>query len=317
MEQPELWILTGCTAMGKTELSLRIAEKYSAEILSCDSRLVYRGMDIGTAKPLPEEQARVPHHGLDFCSISEQCDVDRYQRYALERIADIQYRGHPVLIVGGSGFYLQSFYKAVTDDIIISSGIREEVSELFRCRGLAGLREALLQLSPQTGTLDLRNPQRVMRALARCLASGQSIPELQRNFEMKASLFQSWRKRSCLLEREAENLQERAARRIDDMLAQGLVEEVRQLQRQGLNPNGPAGRSIGYRETLQWLQSGCRDEAILKAHILLHTKQLIHKQRSWFRHQIPIDRRLNLDQQSPDESFDILSAFFQYRAPCC
>ncbi|MDR2377528.1 MAG: tRNA (adenosine(37)-N6)-dimethylallyltransferase MiaA [Puniceicoccales bacterium] len=317
MERPELWVLTGCTAVGKTELSLRLAEKYSAEILSCDSRLVYRGMDIGTAKPRLEERARVPHHGLDLCSISEHYDVDRYQRYALQKIEDIQRRGHPILIVGGSGFYLQSFYRAVTDDVVVLPGIREEVDELFRRGGLAGLREALLRVSPQTGPLDLRNPRRVMRALARCLASGRSVPELQRNFEKKDSLFQSWKKRSCLLEREAENLQERAARRIDEMLAQGLVEEVRQLQRQGLSSDSPAGRAIGYRETLQWLESGCGDETLLKADILRHTGQLIHRQRSWFRHQIPLDRRLNLDRQNPDESFDILSSFFHWEAPCC
>ena len=310
MESPALWVLTGCTAVGKTALSIRLAQKLSAEILSCDSLNFYREMHIGTAKPSPEERLNVPHHGLDLCGIGEIYDIDRYQRYALDIIQNVQNRGRPVLIVGGSGFYLQSFYKAVTDNIVVPKAIQDYVSERFHREGLQAIVEELLKISPQTGTLDLRNPRRVMRALSRCLASGKNVLELQTLFRAQCSPFHSWTKRTCRLERYSESLQNRVIKRIDHMIRQGLVEEVCQLQAQGLCADNPAGKAIGYRETLHWLQQPKRDILELKANILRHTLRLIHKQRTWFRHQIPIDLVLNLDLQSEDESFDILTTFF-------
>jgi tRNA dimethylallyltransferase len=310
MESPALWVLTGCTAVGKTALSIRLAQKLSAEILSCDSLNFYREMQIGTAKPSPEERLNVPHHGLDLCGIDEIYDVDRYQRYALDVIKDVQNRGCPILIVGGSGFYLQSFYRAVTDNIVVPKDIQNYVSERFHQGGLQAIVEALFKISPQTGTLDLRNPRRVMRALSRCLASGKNVLELQKLFRAQRSLFHSWTKHTCLLERHSENLQNRVIKRIDHMIQQGLIEEVQQLQTQGLYTDNPAGKAIGYRETLHWLQQPKRDILELKANILRNTLRLIHKQRTWFRHQIPIDLTLNLDLQSEDESFDILTSFF-------
>jgi tRNA dimethylallyltransferase len=310
VESPALWVLTGCTAVGKTALSIRLAQKLSAEILSCDSLNFYREMQIGTAKPSPEERLKVPHHGLDLCGIDEIYDVDRYQRYALDVIKNVQNRGCPVLIVGGSGFYLKSFYRAVTDNIVVPEAVQNRVSECFHREGLPGIVKKLLKISPQTGTLDLRNPRRVMRALSRCLASGKNVLELQELFQVKGSLFQTWSKRTCLLERHSENLQNRVIKRIDHMIQEGLIEEVCQLQAQGLCADNPAGKAIGYRETLHWLQEPKRDILELKANILRNTLRLIHKQRTWFRHQIPIDLILNLDLQSEDESFDILTSFF-------
>jgi tRNA dimethylallyltransferase len=311
MKVLELWVITGCTAVGKTALSIRLAKEFSAEILSCDSLNFYREMNIGTAKPVPKERKDVPHHGIDLCDISETYNIDRYQRDALRAIKDIQNRGHPVLIVGGSGFYLQGFYKAVTDDICVSESIKKYASELFWQKGLSGVVEELLKISPRTGTLDLRNPRRVIHALSRCLASGYSVLELQKLFQAKRSLFHSWPKRTCLLARNPENLHHRAARRIDDMIAQGLIEEVQQLQGRGLGLHHPARQGIGYRETLYWLQNNDKDIEKLKIHILQNTLHLIHKQRTWFRHQIPIDLTLNLDLHSEEENFDILSTFFQ------
>ncbi|MDR0445179.1 MAG: tRNA (adenosine(37)-N6)-dimethylallyltransferase MiaA [Puniceicoccales bacterium] len=311
MEASTLWIITGCTAIGKTALSIRLAQKFSAEILSCDSLNFYRGMDIGTAKPVPRERVGVPHHGIDLCDISETYDVERYQRDALTAVKNIQNRGHPVLIVGGSGFYLQSFYRAVIDDIFIPKSIQAYVSELFCQEGLPGIVEELLKISPKTGALDLRNPRRVLRALSRCLASGHNVLELQELFLAKQSLFHAWPKRTCLLTRNPENLRNRAAQRIDDMITRGLIEEVQQLQCQGLRFDSPAGQAIGYRETLHWLQTDRRDIAALKDPMLQNTLHLIRKQRTWFRHQIPIDWILNLDLHSEEESFDILSTFFQ------
>jgi tRNA dimethylallyltransferase len=311
MEAFPLWIITGCTAVGKTALSIRLAQKFSAEIISCDSLNFYREMNIGTAKPTPQERADVPHHGIDLCDISETYDVEHYQRDALTAVKNIQNRKHPALIVGGSGFYLQSFYKAVTDDIFIPESIKTYVSKLFCQEGFPRVIEELLKISPQTGTLDLRNPRRVIRALSRCLASGHGIPKLQELFRAKHSLFHAWPKRTCLITRDPENLRSRAVQRIDDMIARGLIGEVQRLQCQGLSLNHPAGQAIGYRETLHWLQTDRKDVAALKASMLQNTLRLIRKQRTWFCHQIPIDLILSLDLYSEEESFDILSTFFQ------
>ena len=123
---PTLHVLTGCTAAGKTEWALRWAEARGAEIVSCDSLLFYRGMDIGTAKPTAAEQARVPHHLIDLLAVTERMDVARYVALARDTVAAIIARGRPVLVVGGSGFYLRSFFAPVADEVAVPAAIRAE-----------------------------------------------------------------------------------------------------------------------------------------------------------------------------------------------
>jgi tRNA dimethylallyltransferase len=141
-----LFLLTGYTAVGKTELSLKLAEALDAEILSCDSVQVYRGMDIGSAK-LPKVDRHIPHHGIDVADIWDQFDVQRYVDYALEVIEAVMKRGKNLIIVGGSGFYLKSFYGPVVDTVVIPDDVKHNVQKLYGDFGLDGLVEKINELS--------------------------------------------------------------------------------------------------------------------------------------------------------------------------
>src|SRR3954469_10439401 len=134
-----IYVLTGPTAVGKTELALRWAEANNAEIVSCDALLFYRGMDIGTAKPTAAEQARVPHHLIDLCEVHESMDVTYYVTKAQAVVADITARGKRVLVAGGSGFYLKSFFAPVADNVAVPAELRAEIERQLADAGLEAL----------------------------------------------------------------------------------------------------------------------------------------------------------------------------------
>ena len=281
-----LHIITGPTAVGKTEYALSYAAQHNAEIVSCDASLVYRGMDIGTAKPSPNELDRVPHHLIDVNEVDAPYDVVAYVRDAEAAVADIFARGKSVVVTGGSGFYLKSFFAPVIDLVVVSDAIRAEVADLYAANGLQGLVAALRQRSPQgVGNLDVMNPRRVLRALERCMASEKSLPELQAEFAARPEPYSDCDKHYILLERDPENLRQRVARRVDLMLQAGLVEEVECLRELGIEGNPSAASAIGYRETLAYLRGEIELKALAPA-IVQNTNHLVKKQRTWFRTQI-------------------------------
>ena len=283
---PVLRAITGCTAVGKTEWALRWAEAHGAEIVSCDSLLFYRGMDIGTAKPTAAERSRVPHHLIDVCEVTERMDVTRYVALAQAAVRDVLARGRDVLVAGGSGFYLKAFFAPVADDVTVSAEIRAEVAALSAAEAL----ERLRALNPRgLGALDVGNPRRVSRALERCRASGRTVREMAEAFAAQASPFAAWRVELTRIEREPVELEKRIQQRVEAMLHEGLVDEVRRLIGAGLKDNPSAARAIGYRETIEVLE-GRRPEAELAAEIAKNTRALVKKQRTWFRTQLPAHR---------------------------
>jgi tRNA dimethylallyltransferase len=284
--KPVLHLLTGPTAVGKTEWALRWAERNRAEIVSCDSLLFYRGMDIGTAKPTKEERARVPHHLIDICGLAERMDVSGYVARARAAVADIIARGRAVLVTGGSGFYLRAFLAPVADDVAVPPAVREEVAALAPEPALARLRA----LNPSgLGNLDTANPRRVTRALERCLASGRELTVLAAEFARQLSPFSDYAIRLTRLDRAPVDLAARIDRRVEAMLRAGLVEEVRRLRADGLESNPSAARAIGYREVLAHLD-GQLPAAALPGEIAKNTRALVKKQRTWFRTQLPPHR---------------------------
>ena len=281
-----LHIITGPTAVGKTEYALSYAQKHDAEIVSCDASLVYRGMNIGTAKPSPEELARVPHHLIDVNDVDEPYDIVAYVRDAQAAVKDIFARGKSVVVTGGSGFYLKSFFAPVIDIVVVSDAIRAQVADLYESKGLEGLVADLGQRSPEGfGNLDRLNPRRVLRALERCIASGKSLPALQAEFAARPEPYADFQKRYVLLERDAENLRQRVSRRVEMMLQAGLIEEVECLRELGIESNPSAAAAIGYRETLSYLKGDIQLKALAPA-IIQNTNHLVKKQRTWFRTQI-------------------------------
>jgi tRNA dimethylallyltransferase len=298
----ELFIITGPTAVGKTSLALEWAEANGAEILSCDSLLVYQGMNVGTAKPTSEELLRVPHHGIDLVPAREPYNVARYVGYAAEVVADIMARGKRVLVCGGSGFYLKSFFEAVVDAVEIPQEVQDHVDALWAAEGLLGVVKALRKASPgDCDSIDLCNSRRVLPALKRCLATGLSITALRQRLKDTPFPFSGYRRHCLLLQRDHESLKTRIAARIQLMLDGGLLDEVRLLLDLGLLENPSAREAIGYRECIAVLQ-GTLEASALASEINRNTLHLVSKQRKWFNTQLPANfvRVLNLETPLPE-----------------
>lgn len=296
-------VLTGCTAVGKTELALRWAEARSAEIVSCDSLLFYQGADIGTAKPTLEERARVPHHLIDVCALTERMDVTHYITKARAAVEEIFSRGREVLVTGGSGFYLKAFFAPVADEVAVPAELRAEVRQRLEQQGLAALVAELERLNPGgLGALDVQNPRRVTRALERCRASGRTLAELQADFAAQPAAFADCTVRLCELVRAPEELDTRIAQRVHAMLAAGLVAEVRGLLARGLKENPSVAGAIGYRETVDYLE-GRLAEPELAAAIARNTRALVKKQRTWFKTQLPPHRTVDAASAREAELF--------------
>jgi tRNA dimethylallyltransferase len=272
--------------VGKTEWALRWAEENEAEIVSCDSLLFYRGMDIGTAKPTRGELARVPHHLIDVCEVTQPMDITRFVGAAQRAVREILGRGKRVLLAGGSGFYLKAFFAAVADNVAVPEHVRAEVAAFSPAAALTRLRA----LNPAgLGALDVANPRRVTRALERCLATGKTLHALADEFARLRGPFADYRVELTRLEREPEDLNRRIAARVEQMLREGLVDEVRRLRLAGLERNPSAARAIGYREVLACLD-GVLPESELATAIAKNTRALVKKQRTWFRTQLPAHR---------------------------
>jgi tRNA dimethylallyltransferase len=287
METGTLHVLTGCTAVGKSERAIGWALERGAEIVSCDSLLFYRGMDIGTAKPPAADRARIPHHLIDILGVAERMDVARYVALARAAVGDISGRGRPVLVVGGSGFYLKAFLGPVADTVAVPPEIRERVAALLGQAGPGALVVELRRLNPEgLGALDTANPRRVARALERCLASGRPLAALAADFARQPGPFAGWRVSLQRLDAAPAELDRRIGARTDAMLRSGLVEEVRGLLDAGLRNNPSAARAIGYREVIAMLE-GRLPASSLREAIVRSTRALVKKQRTWFRTQLP------------------------------
>ncbi len=282
---PAIHVLTGPTAVGKTEAALRWAEQHHAEILSCDSVCVYRGMDIGSAKPTPDERRRIRHHGLDLVDPNERYSVSQYVDMAREAIAGAHARGKRILVTGGSGFYLAAFFGPVTDELEIPQAVTDEVRTLQR-QGLAAL---LLRLREIEGAklpdwLDVQNPIRVAKALERRLASGRTLDSLRDEFLNRRGPFADHPVTCALLERPDAELKARIAARTDQMLRTGIIEESERLVAMNLDPELTSARAVGYRAVMDWLEGGKRVALSgLAERVNLDTWALVRKQRKWFR----------------------------------
>ncbi|MEZ5276438.1 MAG: tRNA (adenosine(37)-N6)-dimethylallyltransferase MiaA [Opitutaceae bacterium] len=305
-DAPVIHVLTGATAVGKTELSLAWAEAHQAEIVSCDPLLFYRGMDIGTAKPTLRERSRVPHHLIDIAEVDQPLDIRSFVERAEAVVEDILGRGKPVLVCGATGFYLQAFYRPVVDAVEVPDEIRAEVGRRLQRDGLPSLVRELQALNPAgLGGLDLKNPRRVTRALERCLVSGRDLLSLRSAMKARSNSLIRARKRTVRLVRDRDALDRRIRKRISAMLEAGLVGEVEGLLKRGLAKNPSGVRAVGYRETIAWLaHPGPLDD--LAEAIAGSTRRLVRKQLSWYRTQLAPHRVVELQEAG---EFDVSSLF--------
>ena len=278
LRPPSLVVIVGPTAAGKTALSLDLAEALGGEIVSADSRQIYRGMDIGTAKATPGQRARVPHHLLDVVSPAAALTLAEYQRLAYAAIDDILARGRLALLVGGTGQYIHAVIEGwIIPAVAPRPEFRARLEEKAQVEGAAALHGWLAQLDPTAAShIDYRNVRRVIRALEVCLTTGRPISELQ------CKNPPAYRITQLGVTRPRPELYARIDARVDRMIEDGLVEEVRGLVVAGYGWELPAMSGLGYRQIGQYLQGEVTlAEAV--ALIKRQTRRLVHQQQTWFR----------------------------------
>ena len=283
---PPLVAVTGPTASGKSELALYLAGHLGGEILNTDALQVYRGFDIGTAKPSREEQSRIPHHLLDCVEPDEAYSAGRYVADARAVLANLTRRGKLPILCGGTGLYFRALFQGLAEIPPVPDPVRQAVAEALAERGSMGLHAELARVDPELAArIHPHDPQRVSRALEVFRATGRPLSAFQRETPFTSSVPEvlflgvAW-------ERSA--LYQRIDQRVEAMLAQGWVEEVRGLLARGLEDTLKPFQAIGYREIAQMLRGERSAEGLAEA-IARRTRQYAKRQLTWFRGQPGID----------------------------
>jgi len=297
--------ITGPTTSGKTALSLRVAEVLEAEIISMDSRQVYRGMDIATDK-LPEADRRaVPHFGLDLKDPGETYSAVEYARNARKWIADIRTRGRVPLLTGGTGFFLRALTHPMFDEPEADAGRRARLRRHLNSFERTKLERWARVLDPDRATLAAEGgPQRLARTVEVPLLTGRALSWWH---EYGAPEAEALAGVVVVLDLPREELDKRIDARIVRMLKAGLVGEVEQLIAAGYSPEDPGMSGTGYREIGRFLSEECTLEEALKD-MSRATKRYARRQMTWFRHQLP-DGTVHIDgMQAIEEQVEIVVA---------
>jgi len=279
-EDPRIWFLTGLTAGGKSAVSLELAERLRAEIISLDSMAVYRRLDIGTAKPAPSERQRVPHHLIDIIDPSESFSVAQYLAAAEYAAADILTRGRQVLFVGGTPLYLKALLRGLFEGPPADWEFRHRLESEAAARDESWLHAELAKVDTAAAAkLHPRDARRIIRALEVYEQTGVPISQLQQEFERQRD---ANRCRVFLLDWPREAVVERIDRRVAEMISAGLVDEVRALLAEGVMFSRTAAKAVGYHEVLEHL-AGARSLSETVALIEQSTRQFAKRQQTWFR----------------------------------
>lgn len=275
-------LLTGPTGAGKTDWAIRLAESAPVEIVSVDSALVYRGLDIGTAKPSPEVRARIPHHLIDICDAAESYSAGRFVSDALASIRAIHARGRAPLLVGGTMLYVRSLLDGLAELPQARPELRRELDARAARAGWPALHAELARLDPAAAArIAANDAQRIQRALEVCLATGQPISELQRTTASPLAPFsvRYW----MLNPPDRAVLHQRLTRRLEAMMAGGFLDEVRRLRARGdLTSSHSSMRAVGYRQLWAHLE-GQYGLAEAGRRALAATRQLAKRQLTWMR----------------------------------
>jgi tRNA dimethylallyltransferase len=292
--------LAGPTAAGKSAVALELAERLNGEIISVDSMQVYRGLDIGTAKPSPDEQKRVPHHLIDVAGLDESFDAARFISLANAAAAGIRSRGRVPVFCGGTGLYFKAFLEGLGEAPPSDAKIRAEL----QLTPLETLLTELGQRDPVTfQKVDRQNPRRVMRALEVIRITGRPYAEQRADWQAGRRAVPG---HFIGLTRPAGELSERIRLRVDEMFERGLVAETEALLQRGLAKNITALQALGYRQIVEHLR-GERPLPETIELVKIRTRQFAKRQLTWFRRQMTLDWTL-LEGQSPALVADTLAA---------
>ena len=282
MNKLPLILIVGPTAVGKTEIAITLAERLNGEIISADSRLFYRGMDIGTAKPARVDQMRVPHHLIDIADPDEILSLAVFQQKAREAIAGIHARKKIPLLVGGTGQYI----RAVTEgwsppEVKPDERLRAELEKLKEAKGALWLHDKLKNLDPVAAEkIDARNYRRTIRALEVILTTGRRFSAQRGQSESEYHLI------TVGLMRPRAELYKRVDQRIEAMFAHGFLDEVKGLLQRGYSPTLPTMSAIGYRECIR-VVNGELNEEQAKVEIRRATRVFVRRQANWFKESDP------------------------------
>lgn len=314
------FFLAGPTAVGKSEVALLLAEEIGGEIISVDSMQVYRGLDLGTAKPGAAERRRVPHHLIDVVDLAGSFDAARFVKLAHQAVAEIQSRGRVPVFCGGTGLYFKAYLEGLGEAPPADARLRAELE----ATPLADLLRELEQRDPPTfARIDRRNPRRVIRALEvirltgkpfsqqRALWSARTCPRFEtgrhvaqpESGDMSPHSKTGSPRRSPHqiygLSRSAVDLHARISARVDRMFAAGLVEETRRLLGQGLERNKTAMQALGYRQVVDYLRAGRSLDETVEL-VKIKTRQFARRQLTWFRRQLNVEW-IELEPEDPPD----------------
>ena len=271
-----LILVVGPTAVGKTDLCLKLAKKFQTEILSCDSRQFYREMNRGTAKPSLQELAEVPHHFINNLSITDSYDVHKYEEEALDLLSHLFQKHRVVLMTGGTGLFADAVVHGMDEIPEVAAQIRQEIIQEYQSKGLSWLQGAVKMVDPEFyEQVDQANPQRLMRALEVWKCTGLKFS----GFRTKKKAVRPFEVIKIGLDRPREELYQRIDQRMEAMLAEGLYEEAESLfEKRGLN----ALQTLGYTEVFDFLE-GKYDQMELVRLLKRNSRRYAKRQLTWFK----------------------------------
>ena len=271
-----LILIAGPTAVGKTQLSLSIAEQYKTDIISCDSRQFYKEMCIGTAVPSTDELSRIKHHFIQNLSIQDHYSIGQFERDALVKIEALHKNNNAVVMVGGSGMYIDAVCNGLDDFPPVPDIIRKELNLRLQNEGLDALKKDLMKLDPDYHELvDSSNPHRIIRAIEVCMVSGKPFSSFRKQQAKK----RNFKTLKIILNREREELYHRINKRVDKMMTEGLLEEVKKLyDYKACN----ALQTVGYKELFAYFDGEWDLETAIEE-IKKNTRRYAKRQMTWFR----------------------------------
>lgn len=287
-------ILTGPTAVGKTDLSIEIAKKFDTEIISCDSRQFYKELKIGSAPPNIEQLNQVKHHFIGHLSINDHYNVGKYEIDSINKLNELFKKKNIVVLTGGSGLYIDIFCNGMDNLPDSDSNIRAELFEIYKSEGISKITEELKSLDIETyNTIDLNNFNRVQRAIEVCIISGKKYSDLKKQATKK----REFNIIKILLERPREELYQRINNRVLNMIEDGLVNEAKSLYSyRNLN----SLNTVGYKEIFPYIENIYNLDRAIEL-IQRNTRRFAKRQLTWFR------KDKNYKSFHPSKSKEIIS----------
>ncbi|MCK4641019.1 MAG: tRNA (adenosine(37)-N6)-dimethylallyltransferase MiaA [Candidatus Marinimicrobia bacterium] len=294
--------IVGPTAVGKTATAIELARRLDGEIISIDSRQVYKGLDAGTAKPTLRQQQEIPHHLIDILELTEQISAGGYRELALKTVSEILSREKLPIFVGGSGMYVKAVVQGIFQESVTDETVRQKIKSELKEKGSAALYNRLVDIDPDLAIkTHINDIKRITRALEIYEITGKPPSEHYKTQETDSP----FPYRIFVLTMEREKLYERINKRVDQMIADGLEDEVRRFLRSGLRGDMDALQTLGYREVLVYLDEKCSFDEMVE-NIKRNTRRYAKRQLTWFRNQLEATWITVSEEQSISDVAEII-----------